>query len=72
MISSLVHQVINCKTVVGRGTITLKISEFIVNKLVMQYLDGWSAFVLQAPGIWLAVKKMSKYTIKTISSIGVA
>ena len=63
MISSLVHQVINCETVVGRGAGTLKISGFIVNKLVMQFLNGWSAVVLQAPGIWLAVKKMSKYTV---------
>ena len=55
---------ISCEIVVGRGIGTLEISGFIVKKLDTQFLDSWSAVVLQTPGMWLAVKIMSKYAVK--------
>ena len=55
---------INCEIVVGRGAGTWEASGFIVKKLVMQFLDIWSAVVLQAPGIWVAIKVISKYGVK--------
>ena len=63
---------ISCEIVVGRGAVTLETSGFTIKKLDMQFLDSWLAVVLQAPGIWLAVKVMSKYVVKATSSIGVA
>ena len=56
--------VINSEVVFGRGAGSLETSGFIAKKLVMQFLDSWSAVVLQAPGIWLAIKFMSKYAVK--------
>ena len=55
---------INCEILVGRGAGTLETSGFIVKKCAIQFLDSWSAVVLQAPGIWLVVKVMSKYVVK--------
>ena len=56
---------ISCEVIVKRGAGTLETSWFIVKKLDMQFLDSWSAVVLQARGMWLAVKVMSKYVVKS-------
>ena len=42
------------------GIGTLEVSGFIVKKFSMLFLDNSSAVMLHAPGIWLAVKAMSK------------
>ena len=42
--------VINSEIVFGRGAGSLESSGFIMKKLVMQFLDIWSAVVLQATG----------------------
>ena len=44
----------------GSGVGILEASGFVVKKFSMLFLDSSSAVVLHAPGIWLAVKAMSK------------
>ena len=39
----------DCKMGFGRGVETLETSEFVVKKVVIQFLDSWSAVALQAP-----------------------
>ena len=49
-----------CRIGAGRGVGTLEACGFMVKKVIIWFLDNWSAVVLHIPGIWLAAKRMSK------------
>ena len=49
-----------CRMGAKRGVGTLKACGLMVKKIIIWFLDNWSAVVLYTPGIWLAAKRMSK------------